>query len=362
MESMVTFSSLEETYKGKRVFLTGHTGFKGSWMLAVLQRLGAEVKGYALEPETEPNLYQLMSGDKLCLSTIGDIRDREKLAAEITDFQPDFIFHLAAQSLVRKSYDNPLETYEVNVMGTGYLLDAVRRLNKPCNVVVVTTDKVYENREIDYPYKEDDPLGGFDPYSSSKACAEIVAASYRRSFFNPENLAEHQKAIATARAGNVIGGGDWARDRIIPDMVRAWSRQKPLWVRNPEAVRPWEHVLEPVVGYLLLGMRLHENPQLFAQAYNFGPHLKDNLTVGELVKRSADIWGNDVKYQFMPEAGAPHEAKLLRLDISKAINVLKWQPRWNSEQALTKTLEWYKLYNSAGAREITLKQVEEYFG
>ncbi|MGZ5302894.1 MAG: CDP-glucose 4,6-dehydratase, partial [Bacteroidia bacterium] len=259
------------------------------------------------------------------------------------------------------SYDNPLETYEINVMGTSYLLDAVRRLENPCKVVVITTDKVYENREIDYPYKEEDPLGGFDPYSSSKACAEIATASYRRSFFHPDKYNDHKKAIATARAGNVIGGGDWAKDRIIPDMVRAWINRKPLWVRNPDAVRPWEHVLEPVVGYLVLGMKLDEDPQHFAQAYNFGPHIEDNLTVGELVKKSAAIW-EDVQYQFIPEEGAPHEAKLLRLDISKTIKQLGWQPKWNSEQALTKTLEWYKNYKDIGALKVTLGQIEEYLG
>ncbi|RZK09898.1 MAG: CDP-glucose 4,6-dehydratase [Flavobacterium sp.] len=350
---------LRSTYKGKKVFVTGHTGFKGAWMLAVLQELGAEVKGYALEPETEPNLYSLIGGNALCQSVMGDIRDKEKLAQEISIFQPDYIYHLAAQSLVRKSYDNPLETYEINVMGTSYLLDAVRRLENPCKVVVITTDKVYENREIDYPYKEEDPLGGFDPYSSSKACAEIATASYRRSFFHPDKYNDHKKAIATARAGNVIGGGDWAKDRIIPDMVRAWSNRKPLWVRNPDAVRPWEHVLEPVVGYLVLGMKLESDPQGFAQAYNFGPHIEDNLTVGELVKKSAAIW-EDVQYQFIPEEGAPHEAKLLRLDISKTIKQLGWQPKWNSEQALTKTLEWYKNYKDVGALKVTLRQIEEY--
>jgi CDP-glucose 4,6-dehydratase len=352
------FLHLKQTYSRKRVFLTGHTGFKGAWLLAILKELGADVKGYALEPDTEPNLYELIKGDKLCQSVIADIRDKERVEKELLDFQPDFVFHLAAQSLVRRSYEKPVETYEINVLGTSNLLDTARRLEKACNVVIVTTDKVYENLERDIPYKESDPLGGFDPYSSSKACAEITTASFRQSFFNSESYNSHQKAIASARAGNVIGGGDWAKDRIIPDFIRALTKNKPLWVRNPDSVRPWQHVLEPLSGYLYLGMKMAENPSAFAQAYNFGPNAEDNLTVKQLVELALKIWGSG-EYQFLPEENAPHEAKLLQLDISKAINQLGWKPKWDSKKAIEMTLDWYKNYKN-NALEITEAQIRQY--
>jgi len=239
----------ENTYKGKKIFLSGHTGFKGSWMLTWLHQLGAEVRGYALTPENENDLYNLINGDKLCNSVIGDIRDKEKLVNTIIDFQPDFIFHLAAQPLVRRSYEMPLYTFEVNVNGTVHLLEAIRNLQKKCTVVIITTDKVYENQETDYAYREDDKLGGYDPYSASKAAAEIVVSSYRNSFFNPADYEKHKKAIATARAGNVIGGGDRAADRIVPDIIHALETGMPVIVRNPYAVRPWQHVLDPLSGY-----------------------------------------------------------------------------------------------------------------
>ena len=351
---------LLDNYKGKKVFVTGHTGFKGSWMLSVLKTLGANVKGYALAPEGSPNLYDLIDGDHLCSSVVEDIRHKEKLEEEIQKFQPDFIFHLAAQSLVRVSYDKPVETFETNVLGTTYLLEAVRKLNKQCSVVVVTTDKVYENRETWDAYKENEPLGGFDPYSSSKAAAEIVTASYRKSFFNPDQYASHYKSIASARAGNVIGGGDWATDRIIPDLVRAFSKDETLIVRNPESVRPWQHVLEPVCGYLLLGAMMHQSPEKFDTAFNFGPMEADNLRVRELVEKSLKIWGSGA-YEEQVDKNAPHEAGLLRLDIGKAMKELGWKPRWNSEKALEMTLNWYKNYK-ADPLAITESQIEEYLG
>jgi CDP-glucose 4,6-dehydratase len=359
MENVVMLDLLKNTYQGKKVFLTGHTGFKGAWMLAILHWLGAEVKGYALAPEEDPNLYSLLKGDKLCRSVLADIRDKQRLKEEIQNFQPDFVFHLAAQSLVRRSFEQPTETYEINVLGTSYVLDALRVLDKKCHAVIITTDKVYENREWWYPYREEDPLGGFDPYSSSKACAEIATASYRRSFFHPDKYTSHQKSVASARAGNVIGGGDWAKDRIIPDLIRAFSQDKVLWMRNPDSVRPWEHVLEPLSGYLLLGAKLNENPVKYAEAYNFGPFAEDNLTVNELVKKAIDIWGSGT-YQFVPDESAPHEAKLLKLDISKAVNELGWKPRWNSAKALEMTLEWYKNYKADPA-VVTQAQIEAYF-
>ncbi len=358
MEALEMIEKLKHSYHGKKVFVTGHTGFKGAWMLAVLKNLGAKVKGYALDPEGQTNLYTLLNGDKLCNSVIADIRNKEKLDKEIHLFQPDFVFHLAAQSLVRVSYDKPVETFETNVIGTTYLLEAVRRLERQCSVVIVTTDKVYENRETWDAYKEDDPLGGFDPYSSSKAAAEIVTASYRKSFFMPDRFSYHRKAVASARAGNVIGGGDWAKDRIVPDLVRALSNNHTLTVRNPESVRPWQHVLEPVCGYLLLGARLQEEPQKFATAYNFGPLEADNLMVRELVEKSLKIWGSG-SYKELPDVQAPHEAGLLRLNISKAINELGWKPKWDSEKALKMTLNWYKSYK-VDAQAITESQIAEY--
>ena len=360
METLEMIEKLKHSYKGKKVFVTGHTGFKGSWMLAVLKNLGAKVKGYALDPDGQTNLYDLLNGDKLCNSVIADIRNKEKLDKEIHNFQPDFVFHLAAQSLVRVSYDKPVETFETNVGGTTYVLEAVRKLERQCSVVIVTTDKVYENRETWDAYKENDPLGGFDPYSSSKAAAEIVTASYRKSFFMPERFSYHRKAIASARAGNVIGGGDWAKDRIVPDLVRALSQNQTLTVRNPDSVRPWQHVLEPVCGYLLLGAKMQEDPHKFATAYNFGPLEADNLKVRELIEKGLEIWGSG-SYKELPDLQAPHEAGLLRLDINKAMKELHWKPKWSSEKALQMTLNWYKSYK-IDPQAITEDQITEYLG
>jgi len=336
---------LRATYAGKKVFLTGHTGFKGSWMLAWLHQLGAQVKGYALAPDTEPSLYSLLDGDSLCESIIADLNQRELLEKSVLDFQPDFIFHLAAQPLVRLSYDIPVETFATNAIGTANLLDTVRRLEKPCTVVLITTDKVYENQEWVYPYRETDRLGGYDPYSASKACAEIVINSYAQSFFNPADYTRHRKGIAVGRAGNVIGGGDWAKDRIIPDIVRALSNSQPVQVRNPAAVRPWQHVLEPLGGYLLLGARLAAEPHQFAGAWNFGPHLEDALRVADLVGIGLDVWGVGT-YETPALTAQPHEAGLLKLDISKAMNGLGWRPKYNAKQSINKTLLWYKKLNA----------------
>lgn len=352
-------NNFKQTYQGKKVFLTGHTGFKGSWMLAILQQLGAIVKGYSLAPEEETNLFSLLGNNKNTESVIADIRDKQRLEKEITDFQPDFIFHLAAQALVRRSFEEPTQTYETNVLGTAYLLDAIRKLSNPCTVVIITTDKVYENKEWWYPYREEDALGGYDPYSSSKACTEITVSSFRRSFFHSDNYNEHHKSIATARAGNVIGGGDWSKDRIIPDLVKALDANEPLQVRNPESVRPWQHVLEPLSGYLLLAEKMHENPVKFAQAYNFGPYIEDNLTVRDLVKEALKIWGMG-EWKDASNPAAPHEAKLLKLDISKTINELGWKPKLNSLKAIDLTLEWYKNYKK-DPKGVTEQQIQRYF-
>jgi len=336
---------LKKTYKGKKVFLTGHTGFKGSWMLKMLTVLGAEIKGYALKPENDFDLFNLIDGDKICDSVIADLRDRKRLIQEIESFQPDFIFHLAAQPLVRLSYDIPAETFEINAIGTANLLDGIRLVKKPCKVVLITTDKVYKNNEWVYPYRETDRLGGYDPYSASKACAELVIDSYRNSFFNIANYEMHLKSIAVGRAGNVIGGGDWAKDRLIPDIVRFLSQDESIIVRNPNAVRPWQHVLEPLLGYLLLGSKMCEDPIRYADAYNFGPGLSDALPVNQMVELAIQSWGKG-KYEVVRSDKQPHEAGLLKLDISKAMVNLKWTPKYQAGVAIEKTIEWYKYYFS----------------
>lgn len=359
MEDLVMFDVIKNTYKGKKVFLTGHTGFKGSWMTLTLNMLGAEIKGFALEPEGQNDLYNIINGNLLCHSVIADIRDLTRLKSEIESFQPDYVFHFAAQALVRRSYDEPVETFDVNVMGTVNLLEAVKGVTGPCNVVVVTTDKVYENMESEELYQEDDKLGGYDPYSSSKAASEIVAGSYRLAFFNPDDYGSHKKGVATARSGNVIGGGDWSKDRIIPDLVRAFQDDKMLTVRNPNAVRPWQHVLEPLSGYLLLGARLNEDPAEFASGYNFGPKPEDELTVEELVKIAIEQWGSG-NYETPKLNGQPHETGLLMLAINKAKDILGWEPVLNSQQAIANTIYWYKNCQP-DPLDVTKAQISEYF-
>ncbi len=337
------YDDLKTTYKGKKIFLTGHTGFKGAWLLQTLKLLGAEVKGYALVPEQHEDLYNLIDGDRLCQSVIDDLRNRGRLIDEIVQFQPDFVFHLAAQPLVRLSYEIPAETFEVNAIGTANLLDGVRALEKPCSVVLVTTDKVYHNNEWHYPYRENDRLGGYDPYSASKACAELVIDSYRSSFFNPKDINTHQKGIAVARAGNVIGGGDWAKDRLLPDIARALGNNQPVIVRNPAAVRPWQHVLESLVGYLVLGAKVEKDPLLYSQAYNFGPYAADALPVKKMVQIAIDKWGKG-NFTISESTNQPHEAGLLKLDISKSTVTLHWQPKFKAENAIEYTIDWYKLF------------------
>ncbi|MFD1256123.1 CDP-glucose 4,6-dehydratase [Mucilaginibacter terrae] len=344
MENMVTMlDTLFNTYKGKKVFLTGHTGFKGSWMLKMLKLLGADVTGFSLAPLTKDDLYYLISGGEICQSIIGDIRHAQTLKQAIIDSDPDFVFHLAAQPLVRLSYEIPSETFEVNAIGTANLLDGVRALKKRCNVVLITTDKVYYNNEWEYPYRESDRLGGYDPYSASKACAELVISSYVNSFFNPINYQTHQKAVAVGRAGNVIGGGDWSLDRLIPDIARALIQQNEVVIRNPSSVRPWQHVLEPLTGYLLLGAKLQQDPNKYAQPYNFGPYAEDALPVLSMVNLAIKCWGSGSYY--LPELlNQPHEAGLLKLDISKAVAQLGWKPRFNAQKAVDYTIEWYKQF------------------
>ena len=347
----------QNSFKGKKVFLTGHTGFKGSWMLAWLHQLGADIKGYSLAPENDNDLFNLINGSKLCNSVIADIRDKEKLTKEILSFKPDYIFHLAAQPLVRRSYEQPLYTFEVNITGTANLLDAVKQLKNNCAVVVITTDKVYENIEQHYAYKEEDKLGGHDPYSASKAAAEIVVNSYRDSYFN--NSKDPVIGLASARAGNVIGGGDRAKDRIIPDIVRGLESSQSILVRNPSSIRPWQHVLEPLGAYLLIAHLLKQN-SAFAQAWNIGPETQDVLTVKQVVENAIDVYGKGEYHT--PEPGdQPHEANLLQLDITKAKEQLSWKPLLNSLQAIEWTMNWYKeAMNGTGAAELTNNQIKEY--
>lgn len=349
-------------YGGKKVFVTGHTGFKGSWLVKILSMLGAEVKGYALPPATDPDLYHVLGIDNLCTSVFGDIMDREKLVREITDFAPDVIFHLAAQPLVRLSYEIPAETFAVNAIGTAHVLDAVRKIDKPCTAVLITTDKVYHNNEWDFPYRENDRLGGYDPYSASKACAELVIDSYRNSFFNRKDYGNHKKAIVATRAGNVIGGGDWAKDRLIPDIVRALHNGEEIVLRNPAAVRPWQHVLEPLSGYLLLGYLATERYDTLSDAYNFGPNPEDTLTVEQMTSLAIDIWGTG-KYRVVQNPSAPHEAGLLKLDISLVKARLGWTPAMNAHEALKLTLQWYKTYYQENDKvgELTEQQIKYFF-
>lgn len=354
-------------FHGKKVFLTGHTGFKGSWLTLWLLKLGAEVYGYALKPPTEPSLFNLLgfnSSTPQLFSTIADIRDGVSLSSAMQRVQPEIVIHMAAQPLVRDSYQLPVETYATNVMGTVNLLESVRHCPSVRAVVNVTTDKCYENREWVWGYRENEPMGGFDPYSSSKGCAELVTAAYRNSFFVNATLnsspTQHGIAVATARAGNVIGGGDWANDRLIPDIVRAIIAGKPVKVRNPHAIRPWQHVLEPLSGYLFLAQRLYEDGTAYAESWNFGPSVEDAKPVEWIVKQLCNQWGNGARYE-IDSGNHPHEAHYLKLDCSKARMRLCWHPRWNLDTTLQAIVEWTRTYNAQGSiPEICLHQINRY--
>jgi CDP-glucose 4,6-dehydratase len=355
-----TLENLVKNWQGRRVFLTGHTGFKGSWLSIWLARLGAQVRGYSLDPSTNPNMFTLASVGRVVDDVRGDIRDYSKLEAAMTEFSPEVVFHLAAQPLVRRSYSDPLGTYSTNVMGTVNVLESVRKTPSVRALVCITTDKVYQNQEWVWPYRETDSLGGFDPYASSKACAEIVAAAYRSSFFPPDRLAEHHVAIATARAGNVIGGGDWSEDRLIPDLVRGFCSGQPVLIRRPQAVRPWQHVLEPLFGYLLLAQHLLDREHHCLSAYNFGPADEDSWCVERIVTKLVSMWGNGASWTRDQDPGA-HEAHYLRLDASKARTELGWEPRLKIESALEWTVDWYRAWRqNADSAEFTSRQIAEY--
>lgn len=357
MEKLVNLELLNSYYKGKKVFVTGHTGFKGSWLIAWLHKLGAITRGYALEPEYEECLFNILKPLNLTESIISDIRDKNNLRKAVLDFEPDYIFHLAAQPLVRRSYNIPAETFEVNVIGTANLLEILIGLEKKCTVIIITTDKVYENKEQNILYHESDTLGGYDPYSSSKACTELVVNSFRNSFFHPDKFLLHNKSIASARAGNVIGGGDYSEDRIIPDIVKSLSSGKVIEVRNPSSIRPWQHVLEPLGGYLLLGGLLHQNPAKYNGAYNFGPSPDDHLLVQQLVEEAIQIWGAG-EWKSTAGLNPVHEAGILKLDISKAQKILNWHPKLSASNAIEWTINWYK--EKADKASFTFNQVHNY--
>jgi len=341
-------------WQGKRVFLTGHTGFKGSWLSLWLSSLGAEVKGYALNPPTSPSLFKEAEVDSIIDSHIGDIRDQSTLHKSMMAFDPDILIHMAAQPLVRYSYDEPIETYEVNVIGTAKVLEVARSCPTLKAIVNITTDKCYENDERSEGYKEDDPMGGYDPYSSSKGCAELVTSAYRRSFMQNQGI-----GLASVRAGNVIGGGDWADDRLIPDILRSFEKSKPVVIRNPKATRPWQHVLEPLSGYLILAQKLYKDQKKYADGWNFGLNEEDVKSVDWILNRMTSKWpGSSWELDQVPN---PHEANFLKLDISKAISRLNWKPVWSLDQSLDKIITWHKAWlNDENMQDVCLAEIEEY--
>ena len=331
-------------WAGKTIFLTGHTGFKGSWLSIWLKLLGSDLVGYSLGPPTQPSLFDLTSLKDEMTSIIGDIRDLKRLQSLIYSVQPEIVIHMAAQSLVLPSYENPIETYSTNLMGTINVLESVRNCKSVKAVLIVTSDKCYKNREWVWGYREDDPMGGNDPYSCSKGCSELITDSYRKSFFNPDEYARHAVGLASARAGNVIGGGDWARDRLIPDIMASFINNQTLRIRFLNAVRPWQHVLEPLAGYLCLIEKLYHEGQSYSTAWNFGPSETDIRSVRWIVNRVSSLWGKDARFEIDNNSPSP-EAGILKLDSSKARTLLRWVPKLNLDQALEWTVDWYKAYN-----------------
>ncbi len=347
-------------WQGRRVFLTGHTGFKGSWLSIWLSQLGAEVHGFALDPITKPNLFDLCGIGKMITNTLGDIRNRAALQDAMAKCCPDVVIHMAAQPLVRLSYAEPVDTFATNIMGTAHVLDSIRLVPGIRSVVIVTTDKCYENHESLNGYREDDPLGGYDPYSSSKAGAELVTNAYRSSFFNPENYAQHRVAIASARAGNVIGGGDWSAERLIPDLVRALVASEPLKLRNPKSTRPWQHVLEPLAGYLLLAEKLFTDGPAFSGAWNFGPDMEDHISVEDVIALLQAELGTSVPVTIAKDPQA-HETNMLRLDSSKARAHLGWKPKLSVRNSLEWTAHWVRDYlNGADMTDVTRRQIADF--
>lgn len=347
-------------YSGKRVLITGHTGFKGSWLAIWLQELGAEVIGVALDPQTEKDNYVLSGiGSKIKADLRADIRDGETMKRIFNQYQPEIVFHLAAQPLVRLSYDEPLDTWQTNVMGTINVMEAFRQCPSARVAVMITTDKCYENREQNHAYAEDEPMGGYDPYSSSKGACEIAISSWRRSFMNPVEYAKHGKSIASVRAGNVIGGGDWAKDRIIPDCIRAIEAEQPIAIRNRHAVRPWQHVLEPLSGYMLLAQKMWENPAEYCEGWNFGPKMDAVVPVWDVATMLIKEYGKGSLLD-QTDPNAPHEANLLMLDITKAQTRLGWTPRLSTLEAIALTADWYKRYQRGDVYQLCVEEIMKY--
>lgn len=347
-------------WHGKRVFLTGHTGFKGSWLSLWLQSMGAQVSGFALAPSSTPSLFAAARVADGMQSTFGDIRDAQALRDALQAAQPEIVIHMAAQALVRYSYEHPVETYSTNVMGLVNLFEAVRATPGIKAVLNVTSDKCYDNKEWPWGYRENEALGGYDPYSNSKACAELVTSAYRNSFFNPAQYAVHGVALGSGRAGNVIGGGDWAGDRLVPDMVRAITAGQPVRIRSPHAIRPWQHVLEPLSGYLALAERLYADGAAFAEGFNFGPHDTDARPVQWIIERLCAQWGDGAAWE-LDGAPQPHEAIYLKLDCSKARARLDWQPRWQLQRTLDEIVAWHKAHaRGDDMRSVTLAQIASY--
>jgi CDP-glucose 4,6-dehydratase len=347
-------------WKGRRVFLTGHTGFKGSWLSLWLNSLGADLTGYALDPPTQPNLFELANLATCVRSLKGDVRDFHRLRDALDESGADVVIHMAAQSVVRRSYDDPIETYSSNVMGTVHLFEAVRQIGRPCAIVNVTSDKCYSNREWLWGYRENEPMGGRDPYSNSKGCAELVTSAYRDSFFPINSFERHGVGVASARAGNVIGGGDWTSDQLIPDLMKAFVARRTCLIRNPAAIRPWQFVLEPLLGYLMLAERLTQDAACFASGWNFGPASTDAKAVSFIASELARLWGSGASWS--QDAGEhPHEAHTLRLDASKATECLKWRPILSLSSALEWVVEWYRAYEAgADIRRTTETQIERF--
>ena len=346
-------------WRGKKVIVTGHTGFKGSWLSIWLHDLGAKVIGYSLDPRSDRDNFVLSGIGNKIIDIRGDIRDAERLHKMFEKYQPEIVFHLAAQPIVRFSYEYPKETYETNVMGTLNVLECIRSTKNTKVGIMVTTDKCYENKEQIWGYRETDPFGGYDPYSSSKACAEILISSYRNSFMSPKEYEKHRKSIASVRAGNVIGGGDWAKDRIIPDCIRALETNHPIYIRNPKAVRPWQHVLEPLAGYMLLAEKIYESPIKYAGGWNFGPEYNSFSTVWDVAKRITREYGLG-ELKDCTNLDDLHEATLLYLDITKAKHELGWKPRMGIEKTIQMTVDWYKKYKTEPVYDLCIKQIRDY--